>query len=139
MMQQLKKTSEFVTVVDLKQDEDMFMHVEIIYPQLIQTNNLLHQMLLSANPTIHMKLLENNVNDVMAGMFFIQLNARETKLSVQCMYSILNVFAELAAHPNTQDGFLSTSCVVEALIQHLVLKPKKFWSPMLMPEVANVL
>ena len=55
------------------------------------------------------------------------------------MYSILNVFSELAAHPNTVSGFLNTSCVVEALIQHLVLKPKRIWSDVLMPEVANVL
>ena len=96
-------------------------------------------MLLSANPCIQMKLIENHILDVFSSMFFIQLNARETKLSTQCMYSILNVFSELAAHPNTVGGFLSTSCVVEALIQHLVLKPKKFWSDVLMPEVATVL
>ena len=55
------------------------------------------------------------------------------------MYSILNVFSELAAHPNTVGGLLSTSCIVEALLQHLVLKPKRLWKDVIYPEVATVL
>ena len=72
IMELLKKSSELVTVVDLKNDiDDLKVHHELLYPQIIQINNLIHQMLIASNPTIQHKFIENNIFDIFATMFFI--------------------------------------------------------------------
>ena len=93
----------------------------------------------SPTPTHFGILLKFPIFETMSEMLIILMNAADNRMLAGAIKTVLAVLTELVANDLTYSGAFTTPCLLESIINGIVLKPKRNFGSVVYIETSAIL